>query len=117
VESADDERQAQPIGNAGLEVLPTEVRRRIAAMWETAEAVATANEFNLDQVRDELLTLFQGRVVLVINEEQLKVACAAVTRLMNTAVHGAQERGYHVLAPFFLNEALFKLQHLYPLTD
>jgi hypothetical protein len=117
VESADDERQAQPIGNAGLEVLPTEVRRRIAAMWETAEAVATANEFNLDQVRDELLTLFQGRVVLVINEEQLKVACAAVTRLMKTAVHGAQERGYHVLAPFFLNEALFQLPHLYPLTD
>jgi hypothetical protein len=86
-------------------------------MWEAAEAVATANEFNLDQVRDELLTLFQGRVVLVINEEQLKVACAAATRLMKTAVHGAQERGYHVLAPFFLNEALFKLPHLYPLTD
>jgi len=93
------------------------VRRRIAAMWETADAVAKANEFNLDQVRDELLTLFQGRVVLVTSDEQLKVACAAVSRLMNTAVHGAQERGYHVLAPFFVNEALFKLPHLYPLTD
>ena len=117
VESAEDERQAQPIGKTGLEVLPTEVRRRIAAMWETADAVAKANDFNLDRVRDELLTLFQGRVVLVTNEEQLKVACAAASRLLKTMVHGAQERGYHSMEPFFFNEALFKLPHLYPLTD
>jgi hypothetical protein len=32
-------------------------------------------------------------------------------------VHGAQQRGFHVLAEFFLNEALFNSPHVYPLTD
>ena len=86
-------------------------------MWETADAVAIANDFNLDHVRDELLTLFQGRIALVTNEEQLKVARAAVSRLLITMIHGAQERGFHVLTDFFFTEALFKLPHLYPLTD
>jgi hypothetical protein len=117
VETTADEQHANEIGAAGLEVLPTEVRRRIAAMWETADAVAKANDFNLDHVRDELLTLFQGRVVLVINEDQLKIACAAVNRLVSTMVQGAQERGFHVLTDFFFTEALFKLPRLYPLTD
>jgi hypothetical protein len=117
VETADDEQHAAEIGAAGLEVLSPDARRRIAALWDTADAVAQANEFTLDHVRDELLTLFQGRIVLVTNEAQLTLARAAVTRLMTTMIQGARERGYHVLVDFFFTEALFKMPRVYPLTD
>jgi hypothetical protein len=30
---------------------------------------------------------------------------------------GARERGFHVLDEFFLNEALFKMPRVFPLTD
>ncbi|MCC7243307.1 MAG: hypothetical protein IT180_15370, partial [Acidobacteria bacterium] len=51
VETEADERVAAEIGAAGIEVLPTEDRVRIATMWETADAVARANGFNLDRER------------------------------------------------------------------
>jgi hypothetical protein len=117
VETPAEEQHATEIGPSGIEVLPTEVRVRIAAMWETADAVARANGFNLDQVRDLLLTLFQGRVSLVTTDDELVVARKAVSRLIATAVKGARGRGFHVLNPFFLNEALFQLPRLFPLTD
>jgi hypothetical protein len=40
-----------------------------------------------------------------------------VNRLLVTMIHGARERGFHVLTDFFLTEALFKLRRLFPLTD
>ena len=40
-----------------------------------------------------------------------------VARIMALTVHGAQERGFHSLQEFFLNEALFKAPHTFPLTD
>ena len=117
VETEADEQRATELGAGGLEVMPLEARRRIAALWETAEAVAVAQDFNLDHVRDPLLTLFQGRISLVTNEDQLNTARAAVSRLVTTMVQGARERGFHVLAEFFFTEALFKLPRLFPLTD
>jgi hypothetical protein len=117
VETEADEASAAELGAAGLELQPPDVRRRIAALWETADAVAKANEFNLDHVRDPLLTLFQARVPLVTNEDDLKVAGRAVVRLVSTMVDGAHQRGFHVLNEFFFNEALFKLPRLFPLTD
>ena len=117
VESEIDEQVATELGPKGVEVLPLDARRRVAALWETADAVAKANDFKLDQIRDPLLTLFQGRISLVTDEADLIKARTAVTRLMKTAIHGAKERGFHVLSEFFLNEALFKLPRLYPLTD
>jgi hypothetical protein len=32
-------------------------------------------------------------------------------------IHGARTRGFDVMTEFFLNEALFSLRHLFPLTD
>lgn len=117
VESLEDEQVAKELGAEGLEVLPLDVRRRIAALWETADAVATANDFNLDHVRDPLLTLFQARIPLVTNEDELTRARAAVKRLLTTMVEGARARGFRVLTDFFFTEALFKLPRLFPLTD
>ena len=117
LESPADEQTAAELSAGGLEMLPPEVRRRIAAMWETAEAVATANDFNLDHVRDSLLTLFQGRISLVTNETELVVARQAVNRLLLTMIDGARARTFRVLTDFFFTEALFKLPRLFPLTD
>lgn len=117
LESPADEQTATELSAGGLEVLPPEVRRRIAAMWETAESVATANDFTLDHVRDGLLTLFQGRISLVTNEAELLAARQAVNRLMLTMIDGARARTFRVLTDFFFTEALFKLPRLFPLTD
>jgi hypothetical protein len=117
LESEADEARARELDSSGIEVLPPDARAKIAALWETAEAVAKANDFNLEEVRDPLLTLLQGRIVLVTNDEQLKAARIAVSRLVMTAVQGTQERGFHALSEFFFNEALFKLPRLFPLTD
>ncbi len=117
VESVSDEQAATELGPQGIEVLPLEVRRRIAALWETADAVATANGYTLDHVRDSLLTLFQARVPLVTNEDQLTQARGAVQRLLNTMIDGARARSFRVLTDFFFTEALFKLPRLFPLTD
>ena len=116
VETEADERSANKLGASGIELLPPDARRRIAVLWETADAVAKANELNLDHVRDPLLSLFQARIPLVTNEEELKAARNAVVRLVNTMVDGAHQRGFKVLAEFFFNEALFN-PRLFPLTD
>jgi hypothetical protein len=117
VETVVDERTATEIGAQGLEVLPLEVRRRIAGLWEAAEAEAERQGFTLDVVKDALLTLFQGRISLITNDGQLLVGRQAARDLIATMIQGAQERGQHVLAEFFLNEALFKLPRRFPLTD
>ena len=117
LESPTDEQGARELPPEGLEVLPVDVRRRIAALWETADAVATANGFTLDHVRDPLLTLFQGRIPLVTNEAQLLTARKAVNRLLLTMIDGARARTFRVLTDFFFTEALFKLPRLFPLTD
>jgi hypothetical protein len=116
-ETPADEQRATELGASGIEVLPVNVRAKIAALWETADAVVKASDFNLDHIRDPLLTLLQGRISLVTTDDQLKIAQNAVSRLMATAIQGTRERGFHVLNEFFLNEALFKLPRLFPLTD
>src|SRR4051812_11388288 len=117
IETVEDEQVATELSSGGLEVLPAEVRARIAAMWETADAVAKANDFNLDHIRDPLLTLFQGRISLVTSDADLTRARDAVRQLLATTIAGARERGFHVLSEFFFTEALFKSPRLFPLTD
>jgi hypothetical protein len=117
VETPADEQAATELGSQGLEVLPVEVRRRIAALWEAAEATAQQLGFRLESVKDPLLTLFQGRISLITNDDDLRRGRGAAVRLVATMVHGAQEKGFHVLNEFFLNEALFALPRLFPLTD
>src|SRR5262249_44333179 len=64
VESQSDECAAAEIGSAGIEILPLEVRRRVLAMWEAAQQIAAREDMPLDDSKDLLLTLFQGRVSL-----------------------------------------------------
>jgi hypothetical protein len=117
VETAADDLHAAELGPAGIEVMPMAVRVRLATLWETADAVVKAGGFTLEFVHDALLTLLQGRMPLVRTDDDVRTARAAVSRLMNTAVEGARERGFHTLTEFFFNEALFKLPRLFPLTD
>ncbi len=117
IETAADEETASELGAATLEVLPTEVRRRIAALWESAEAAGTQLGFPIAGVKEPLLTLFQGRVPLITNEDELKRGRTAAVQLVASMVHGAQSRGFHNLTDFFLTEALFKLRPLFPFTD
>jgi len=49
--------------------------------------------------------------------QKLHDAREAVARLVKTTMAGARERGFHVLSEFFLNEALFKMPRVFPLTD
>jgi hypothetical protein len=117
VETVTDEALAHELGAEALEVLPIDVRRRIAAMWETADAVATAQGYSLSLVRDPLLTLFQGRVPLITDEDTLTTARRAAARLTADMIHGAKSRGFNTLPEFFLTEALFNTRPLFPFTD
>ncbi len=117
VETEADERRAVPLSAAALQVFPLEVQQRIDALWRTADGRAKQLEFPIDAAKDALVTLFQGRISLVTNDDQLETAQRAVVQLVSTMVEGARTRGFHVMSEFFLNEALFKLPHLFPLTD
>jgi hypothetical protein len=116
-ETEADERAAARIGANGIETQSEETRQRVAAMWEAAVAVTAANDFSIDPIRDALLTLFEARSPLVTDEDKLNAARDAVRRLMLATVNGARQRGFHVLAEFFLNEALFGMPRVFPLTD
>jgi hypothetical protein len=68
-------------------------------------------------VRDPLLSLFEGRIALVTDDAKLQQGRQAVARLITTAADGAGRRGFHTLEPFFVNEALFAMPRVFPLTD
>jgi len=68
-------------------------------------------------VKDALITLFQGRVSLVTNDDDLNRARQGAAQLVANMIHGAQTRGFNTLSGFFLTEALANSRHLYPLTD
>ena len=57
-ETEADEQKAGELSEAGLIVQSEDMRRRVLAMWETAMAVAAANEFTLDPIREALSHAF-----------------------------------------------------------
>src|SRR3954470_21877836 len=115
VESAADEIVASMIG--AIEVIPPEMRVRIAAMWESAVATAVQLNFPIDGARDALLTLFQGRSPLIVTDVDLVKARHSTVQLVAQMVQSAQAMNFHAVREFHLNEALFHLQPLYPFTD
>ena len=117
VETPEDEQRATELGAETLEVLPVDVRRRVLALWETAEAVGTQQDFPIAGVKDALLTLFQGRISLIRNEDDLERGRKGAARLVETMIHGARTRGFHTMTDFFLTEALFQCRPLFPFTD
>jgi hypothetical protein len=117
VETEMDEHRADELGERGLEVLPAEARERVVALWATAIDAGKQLDFPIGGAADALLTLFQARVPLITNAEQLQQARVAVTRLVATMVHEAQNKNQHALNAFFLTDALWKDFPLFPFTD
>jgi len=118
-ETENDEETATAIGAGGIETLPTPVRNRISAMWEAAQDRAQRLGMSIEdeEVTEWVLTLIEGRVGLVQGPDDLQRARASMETLITKGVSKAQQRGFHTLQAFFLNEALFSLPHLFPLTD
>ncbi len=119
VETQNDEDAATALGAGGIELLPTPVRNRISAMWEAAQDRAQRLGMGIEDedVTEWLLTLIEGRVGLVQGPDDLQRARASMETLITVGVSNAQHRLYNKLEPVFLNEALFNLPHLFPLTD
>ncbi|HUR34844.1 MAG TPA: DUF2235 domain-containing protein [Vicinamibacterales bacterium] len=122
VETSADESIAVPINVAGIEVLPKEVVDRMQSMLEAAEDRAQRLGVSIrgkddDDVYEWLVTLVEGRVLLVQNAADLERARKAMETLIDTAYGNGARRQYKKLEPVFLNEALFSLPHLFPLTD
>ena len=115
VESAVDEQAATVIGF--LDVVPQEMRVKIAAMWESALAAAKQLDFPIDGARDALLSLFQARSPLIVNDADLARARTSTVQLVAQMIRGAQAVNFHAVREFQLNEALFHLRPLYPFTD
>ena len=116
-ETAELESTAQVVGPESIAVLPIKVRQRIAFLWDAAVSEATLRGFSLDPVRDDLITLFQGRVPLITNDTELVKAGNIARQLIAQLVKVAQDKQYNNLHGVFLTEALFDLRPLRPLTD
>lgn len=118
VETEADERIARAVGAAGIEVLPSLVRLRVLALWETARARADQQyQVSLDAVREPLLALIQGRISLVTDDQSLKKAREGTAMLIDLMMRAARDRGWSRPAEFFLNFALKNRRHLFPFTD
>jgi hypothetical protein len=116
VETADDEQTATEVGGVVADLSPGE-RLNVAILWQTATDTAAKLDFPIDGVKEPLLTLFQGRVSLIRNDDQLQQARENVVKLVSTTIQGAQGRGLRLMNEFFLNEALFKMRRRFPFTD
>jgi hypothetical protein len=96
------------------------VRNRIAAMWEAAQdrAQRLGVEIKDEDTTEWIMTLIEGRVGLVQTPEDLQRARAAMETLITAGVDNAKRKGINnKLDAFFLNDALFNLPHLFPLSD
>jgi hypothetical protein len=117
IETTTDEAAAIEVGQNGIETLPAEFRNRVVVLASVAEAQTRALGFSFDDIREPMLSLIEGRIILVTNDQQLLQAREAVIRLITQVVANANKHQFHRLNEFFINEALFDLLPLYPFTD
>ena len=117
VEGPPDEAAASEVGTSGLLLMPPEVRVRIAAMWEAAAAVAASHDISLTSTREWLLSLIEGRVLLVQSDADLVRAQKGMAVLVTRAVEKARRMHANSLDEFTLNQSLFELPHVFPITD
>lgn len=115
IESEADERQAREVGD--VEILPEPSATRVTILMQTAEDAARQLDFTLDGARDAIETLIQGRIPLVNTDAELALARQNTANLVATMVRVAKQRDFHLLNEFFLTEALFKLEPLFPYSD
>jgi hypothetical protein len=116
-ETAGDETTGQTVGPFPIEILPVEVRRRILYLWEVSVKTAAGLGFSLDPLMDQLLTMYQGRIPLINNDQDLARAGQAAATLIAVTVRAAQAKQYATLKGVFLTEALFNLRPQWPFTD
>ena len=103
--------------NTPLVVLSPEARRRVAAMWATAEAAAKDADCAIGPATDALVSLFQARVVLIADDNDLKQAGRSIVQLIAKMIKLAHQHGFNELHEVELNEALFNLHPLFPFTE
>jgi type VI secretion system (T6SS) phospholipase Tle1-like effector len=118
VETETDEGTAGELGAGGIELLPGPVRNRISAIWEAAQdrAQRLGCEIKDEDTTEWIMTLIEGRVGLVQTPEDLQRARASIETLITAAVN-AQPKPVIKVDAFFLNQALFNMPHLFPLSD
>ena len=117
IETEADEATARELGTDPMEVLPADARARVNALIKIAEETAADAAFPLDGVREALITLIQGRIPLVTSDAQLREAEQATRRLVSATIRNATKRHFFAVNEFFLTEALFDLNPLFPYTD
>jgi hypothetical protein len=117
IETEADETTARELGTDPMEVLPADARARVNALIKIAEETAADAAFPLDGARGALITLIQGRIPLVTSDAQLRDAEQATRRLVSATIRNATKRQFHAVNEFFLTEALFDLNPLFPYTD
>jgi len=116
VETPADEQVATEVG-AQVETLSPVQRRRVAAMWATAQAAADARDFSIGPATDALVGLFEARVVLITGDDDLQRAGRSIVRLLGKMMELANIHGFRELHEVELTEALFNLHPLFPFTE
>ena len=117
IESLDDELVAREVSADSLETLPAVFRTRVMVLAADAEARTRALDFSFDGIREPMLTLIEGRIILVTDDDTFLQARRAVVRLIEQTVANAKKHRFFALNEFFLTEALFDLRPLFPFTD
>jgi len=116
VETPADEQVATEVG-AQVETLSPVQRRRVAAMWATAQAAADTRDFSIGPATDALVGLFEARVVLITGDDDLQRAGRSIVRLLGKMMELANIHGFRELHEVELTEALFNLHPLFPFTE
>lgn len=117
VETPDDERTAQPVGDDGIGALAEDARRRVEILWSTAVRRAIdKHAVVLDAVEDAFLGLILGRIDIV-DDQSLDKAIKGTIAMVDGLMQVARESGFGQPAPVFLNLALNRFRHVFPYTN
>ena len=116
VETDTDEVSAVRIADA-IVVMPEQQRAAVAMLWGVARREADKQQFPLDNVADALLALIEGRVPLVTDQAELRVAAQSTADLVAEMVYLAKRQGLNRLDEAVLGAALFQKTTLFPYLD
>jgi len=84
---------------------------------EKSSEAPASSDISLTSTREWLLSLIEGRVLLVQSDADLVRAKKAMAVLVTRAVEKARRMHANSLDEFVLNQSLFELPHVFPITD
>jgi hypothetical protein len=117
-ETAAEEGVATKAGDLSVGQLPTQERRKVVALAETAKHVAMKLEATLEPATfDHLLQLFISRLPLIKTDDDLNAAAQATADLLSRAAQNAKHAFFPTIEPVFLFQAISQRPSLPPLTD